>query len=31
MDREENWDRIGKTYRMLVHGEGYTVKVTGDR
>lgn len=22
MDREENWDRIGKTYRMLVHGEG---------
>ena len=22
MDREENWDRINKTYRMLVHGEG---------
>ena len=22
MDREENWDRIGKTYRMLVNGEG---------
>jgi 2,3-bisphosphoglycerate-independent phosphoglycerate mutase len=22
MDREENWDRIEKTYRMLVHGEG---------
>jgi len=31
MDREENWDRIGKTYRMLVHGEGFPVKVTGDR
>jgi len=22
LDREENWDRIEKTYRMLVHGEG---------
>jgi bisphosphoglycerate-independent phosphoglycerate mutase (AlkP superfamily) len=22
MDREENWDRIEKTYRMLVWGEG---------
>jgi len=22
MDREDNWDRIEKTYRMLVHGEG---------
>ena len=22
MDREENWDRIEKTYRMLVYGEG---------
>ncbi len=22
MDREENWDRIEKTYRMLVNGEG---------
>ncbi len=22
MDREENWDRIEKTYRMLVRGEG---------
>ncbi len=22
MDREENWDRIEKTYRMLIHGEG---------
>ncbi len=26
MDREENWDRIEKTYRMLVHGEGMAVK-----
>ncbi|MCX7634500.1 MAG: alkaline phosphatase family protein [Syntrophales bacterium] len=25
MDREENWDRIEKTYRMLVHGEGRPV------
>jgi len=25
MDREENWDRIEKTYRMLVHGEGTPV------
>jgi len=31
MDREENWNRIEKTYRMLVYGEGYPVKVTGDR
>ena len=31
MDREENWDRIGKTYRMLVYGDGVPVKVTGDR
>jgi len=22
MDREDNWDRIEKTYRMLVYGEG---------
>jgi 2,3-bisphosphoglycerate-independent phosphoglycerate mutase len=22
LDREEHWDRIEKTYRMLVHGEG---------
>jgi 2,3-bisphosphoglycerate-independent phosphoglycerate mutase len=29
MDREENWDRIGKTYRMLVHGEGLPVKERG--
>ena len=27
MDREENWDRIEKTYRMLLYGEG--VKVQG--
>ena len=26
MDREENWDRIEKTYRMLVYGDGYPVK-----
>ncbi len=26
MDREENWDRIEKTYRMLVYGEGDPVK-----
>jgi 2,3-bisphosphoglycerate-independent phosphoglycerate mutase len=25
MDREENWDRIEKTYRMLVYGEGMKV------
>lgn len=25
MDREENWDRIEKTYRMLVYGEGRAV------
>jgi 2,3-bisphosphoglycerate-independent phosphoglycerate mutase len=25
MDREGNWDRIEKTYRMLVHGEGNLV------
>ncbi|HQJ31264.1 MAG TPA: alkaline phosphatase family protein [Syntrophales bacterium] len=25
MDREENWDRIAKTYRMLVGGEGRPV------
>jgi len=25
MDREENWDRIEKTYRMLVFGEGRPV------
>ena len=26
MDREENWDRIEKTYRMLVYGEGRPVR-----
>jgi 2,3-bisphosphoglycerate-independent phosphoglycerate mutase len=26
LDREENWDRIEKTYRMLVYGEGKPVK-----
>jgi 2,3-bisphosphoglycerate-independent phosphoglycerate mutase len=25
LDREENWDRIEKTYRMLVCGEGKPV------
>jgi len=25
LDREENWDRIEKTYRLLVHGEGHKV------
>ncbi|MHB8772127.1 MAG: alkaline phosphatase family protein [Syntrophales bacterium] len=29
MDREENWDRISRTYRMLVHGEGTPVPDTG--
>jgi 2,3-bisphosphoglycerate-independent phosphoglycerate mutase len=29
MDREENWDRIEKTYRMLVHGEGTPCRDTG--
>jgi len=29
MDREENWDRIEKTYRMLVEGEG--IPVTDER
>jgi 2,3-bisphosphoglycerate-independent phosphoglycerate mutase len=28
LDREENWDRIEKTYRWLVHGEGRAVKGT---
>ncbi|MFB3924799.1 MAG: alkaline phosphatase family protein [Syntrophales bacterium] len=26
MDREENWDRIEKTYRMLVYGEGRKIE-----
>jgi 2,3-bisphosphoglycerate-independent phosphoglycerate mutase len=25
LDREENWDRVEKTYRLLVHGEGRAV------
>jgi 2,3-bisphosphoglycerate-independent phosphoglycerate mutase len=25
MDREDNWDRIEKTYRMLVYGDGNTI------
>ena len=28
MDREENWDRIEKTYRMLVYGEGAKIRGT---
>jgi 2,3-bisphosphoglycerate-independent phosphoglycerate mutase len=27
LDREENWDRIEKTYRMLVRGEGQKVSI----
>jgi 2,3-bisphosphoglycerate-independent phosphoglycerate mutase len=26
MDREENWDRIQKTYRMLVYGDGTKIR-----
>ena len=26
MDREENWDRIEKTYRMLVYGDGTKIQ-----
>ncbi len=26
LDREENWDRIEKTYRMLLYGEGQLVR-----
>jgi 2,3-bisphosphoglycerate-independent phosphoglycerate mutase len=26
LDREENWDRVEKTYRMLVYGEGKKVQ-----
>jgi len=26
LDREENWDRVEKTYRALVYGEGTPVK-----
>lgn len=27
LDREENWDRIEKTYRMLIYGEGQKVSI----
>jgi 2,3-bisphosphoglycerate-independent phosphoglycerate mutase len=27
LDREEHWDRVEKSYRMLVHGEGEAVTV----
>jgi 2,3-bisphosphoglycerate-independent phosphoglycerate mutase len=27
LDREENWDRVEKTYRALVYGEGTPVRV----
>jgi 2,3-bisphosphoglycerate-independent phosphoglycerate mutase len=30
LDREENWDRIEKTYRMLVHGEGKPVSLNAE-
>ena len=29
LDREENWDRIEKTYRWLVYGEGQAVPMCG--
>ncbi len=29
MDREENWDRIERTYRMLVYGDGRPVQAKG--
>jgi len=29
LDREENWDRVEKTYRALVYGEGRKVKAGG--
>ncbi len=29
LDREENWDRIEKTYRALVHGDGMRVPANG--
>jgi 2,3-bisphosphoglycerate-independent phosphoglycerate mutase len=29
MDREENWDRIEKTYRMLVYGDGRKIPERG--
>lgn len=30
MDREENWDRIRKTYRMLIYGEGEKIIEVND-
>jgi 2,3-bisphosphoglycerate-independent phosphoglycerate mutase len=30
LDREENWDRIEKTYRMLVFGEGEQVMINNN-
>jgi bisphosphoglycerate-independent phosphoglycerate mutase (AlkP superfamily) len=29
MDREENWNRIEKTYRMLIYGEGTSIEDNG--
>jgi 2,3-bisphosphoglycerate-independent phosphoglycerate mutase len=26
LDREENWDRVEKAYRLYIHGEGRKVK-----
>jgi 2,3-bisphosphoglycerate-independent phosphoglycerate mutase len=31
LDREENWDRVEKTYRMLVYGEGKPVLAVGGK
>lgn len=31
MDREENWQRIEKTYRMLLYGEGMKVQMYGSQ
>ena len=31
LDREENWDRLEKTYRLLVFGEGKRVIETGNK
>jgi len=31
LDREYNWDRVEKTYRMLVHGEGRRVRAKQSR
>lgn len=30
LDREENWDRVEKAYRLLVYGEGKPVHLNGD-